>query len=148
MEKPTASRDRPAFPAVEEDVGEDPARFLCMSDSGLDDAPRLATAKCRIEGIRAYQTLRAWRAVARRIDAPDRVFEWLDEREAYLDENGETTNDDLDAVEIPPWEERDDVGIEKPGANFVDRDGGTRSSTFTRSGRIPWRDAGNGGAEG
>lgn len=86
------SRDRERFPGLAEDIGEDPARYLDVDR--IDD---LELARARIRGVDFLATLRAWRAVERNLSERDvvsehhrqRVMEWLDEREAELEEIGE-----------------------------------------------------------
>jgi hypothetical protein len=86
------SRDRERFPALQEEISEDPARYL-----DVDRIEGLRLARARIRGIDFFAVLRAWRAVERNLVANgvvsehhrQQVMEWLDEREAELEEIGE-----------------------------------------------------------
>ena len=86
------SRDREEFPPIVEDINEDPARYL-----DVDRLSDLRLAKARIRGIDFFQELRAWRQVERNLSNNGhvsehhraKVMEWLDEREAELEEIGE-----------------------------------------------------------
>lgn len=102
--------DRPKYPNVREDIGEDPARYLCRDEPWV--------AKARIRGIRLLETIAAWRGVernlARREGREPRlwVIDALDERESHLREHGEfdppVEGWDLDLGPYPPeiWEDR------------------------------------------
>jgi len=90
--KSVKSSDREEFPTFAEDINEDPARYLHVDR--LDD---LRLAKARIHGIDFFQELRAWRAAERNLASNGvvsehhrrQVMQWLDEREADLEEIGE-----------------------------------------------------------
>ncbi|WP_199243651.1 hypothetical protein [Haloplanus rallus] len=96
------STDRERFPALEEDIGEDPARYL-----DVDRVADLELARARIRGIDFLATLRAWKAVERNLSDRgvvsehhrQQVMEWLDEREAELEEIGDR-DDRLSDVDI------------------------------------------------
>ena len=64
----TTTHERPAFPRLREDLGEDPARFLC---SDLTVGPRS-------RGFSDPQRASAWLAVARNVDADARVIDALE----------------------------------------------------------------------
>lgn len=63
--------DRPTFPSVRKDIGEDPARFLY--DGGMDPWPRLT-------GIDDREVAGAWLGVARALDCDEGVQEYLERR--------------------------------------------------------------------
>lgn len=86
--------DREQFPSLQEDIGEDPARFL---DRDLLSERNLALA--RIRGIDHLAVCRAWIAVERRIDRGprQRILDELQDREEFLQHSGdrdERTPDD------------------------------------------------------
>ncbi|NKE37768.1 hypothetical protein GWG54_18560 [Natronococcus sp. JC468] len=79
MSVPTqaATSDRPRYPEIDEDMGEDPARFLSSSERYLPLA--------RILGIRDRGLLSAYRAVElREFGGRDAILEAIDEREHEL----------------------------------------------------------------
>jgi hypothetical protein len=85
-----AEPSRATFPTLRDKIDEDPARFL---DHDIFGTPcgmgRMMRA--RIQGIDDLETIRAWRAVERKINRGprERVLEWLDDREEELEEIGE-----------------------------------------------------------
>lgn len=91
------------YPEIEERIGENPARFLDARDPdgfGLDgdgDAPELALAFARIDGIRSVEVCRAWLEVE--VDLHDEprssVIAALNERKAELE--AQTQSDGSDA---------------------------------------------------
>jgi len=122
-----SSRDRERFPGAVEDINEDPGRYLDVDR--LDD---LKLAKARIQGIDFIEVVRCWKAVERQLlherDAVsehhfEQVMEWLDEREAALEEIGERESrvEPGSRTPSPPaewsWPDRDD---EYPFVNSVD----------------------------
>jgi len=86
------TRDRERFPRAKTHIGEDPARYL-----DVDRVSDLELARARIRGIDFIEVIRCWRAVERQLHERgvvsehhrQRVMEWLDEREAELEEIGE-----------------------------------------------------------
>lgn len=81
MSVPTqaATSSRPRYPDIEDDMGEDPARFLSSSEQHLPLA--------RIHGIRDRGLLSAYRAVEQReFGGRDVILEAIDEREHELTE--------------------------------------------------------------
>ena len=79
MSVPTqvTTSSRPRYPDIAGEVGEDPARFLSVSQSDLPLA--------RIRGIRDRGLLSAWRAVEiREFGGRDVVLEAIDERDREL----------------------------------------------------------------
>ena len=79
MSVPTqaATSSRPRYPDIAGEVGEDPARFLSVSESALPLA--------RIRGIRDRGLLSAWRAVElREFGGRDVILEALDKRDCEL----------------------------------------------------------------
>lgn len=83
--KPAANVNRPTFPALVEDIGEDPARFLHDPDDEKED---LAVA--RIRGIDYVQVLNAWLAVERRLNGGRaNIIRAIETRRQYLEEHGE-----------------------------------------------------------
>lgn len=85
VHKPAAKVDRPEFPALVEDIGEDPARFLYDPDD-----QRVDLALARIRGIDYVQVLNAWLAVERRVNGgrPE-VTSAIEARREILEEHGE-----------------------------------------------------------
>ena len=72
-----ATSSRPRYPDIADEVGEDPARFLSVSESDL--------ALARIRGIRDHGLLSAWRAVElREFGGRDVVLEAIDKRDREL----------------------------------------------------------------
>ena len=64
----TTTSDRPTFPRLEAEIGEDPARFLATD---MSPWPIL-------RGIDSRERATAWLAVARQLDADDRVLDALE----------------------------------------------------------------------
>lgn len=85
--------DRETFPRLQEELGEDPARFLDqpLFDGGDHTSSPGAMMRARIRGIDHLATLRAWKAVERNLDRGprDRVMELLEDREEYLQQHGD-----------------------------------------------------------
>jgi hypothetical protein len=120
------TRDRETFPAIVEDTNEDPARYL-----DVERVEDLKLARARIRGIDSFQELRAWRAVERSLSDDghvsehhrQQVMEWLDEREAEVEEIGERDDRVEPGSRTPSpaatfeWPDRDD---EYPFTNTVD----------------------------
>jgi|GEM_PF-2868706 len=85
------TRDR-AETGAKQHIGEDPARYL-----DVDRVSDLELARARIRGIDFLDVLRCWRAVETQLHERGvvsehhraKVMEWLDEREAELEEIGE-----------------------------------------------------------
>jgi len=133
------SRDRERFPPIVEDINEDPARYL-----DVDRLSDLQLAKARIRGIDFFQELRAWRAVERSLSDDGHVsehhrstvMEWLDEREAELEEIGER-------------DERVEPGSRTPSPpaeyTWVDCEGGERPTSTVDADR--YRAATDGGED-
>lgn len=100
---------RERFPRVKEYIGEDPARYL---DQELDAHGR-ELVEARIRGIDYLATVRAWIAVERSLGRgpgggprPE-VIKQLEEREAYLDAEGDRDERlDLDAARRLSEEQR------------------------------------------
>lgn len=142
--------DRETFPAIREQHGEDPARYLdrdLVERDGTrvtygtdhrgrttantrpdeDTSPHGERVRQRIEGIRSVELLRAWRAVERRLGrGPDggprqKVLDWIDDREEELDDPNPRAYGPIRSTESC--------------ATWPDRDGGERSSTFQRTER-------------
>jgi len=87
------SRDHEEFPRAVEHINEDPGRYL-----DVDRLGDLKLAKARIQGIDYIAVLRCWRAAETQLlkvrnavseQHYRQVMEWLDEREAELEELGE-----------------------------------------------------------
>lgn len=73
----TGPVELPTYPDIKRDWGEDPARFLTISDTDL--------AVVRIRGINELGLINAWRAVERRENGGRYTIERaLDAREAEL----------------------------------------------------------------
>lgn len=116
MKKPAAgSESYPWTENLKADIGEDPARYLAVDR--VDD---LHLARARIRGIDFLATLRAWRAVERRLADRDKVHEWLDERESELEEIGDRdermADQDIEA-------RREATPSTESAVEFPDRDG-------------------------
>jgi hypothetical protein len=133
------SRDRETFPPIVEDTNEDPARYL-----QVERVEDLKLARARIRGIDFFQELRAWRQVERNLSNNGHVsehhrstvMEWLDEREAELEEIGER-------------DERVEPGSRTPSLaatfEWPDRDGEYPFTTTVDAGR--YRAATDGGED-
>jgi hypothetical protein len=81
-----ATSSRPRYPDIADEVGEDPARFLSVSESDLPLA--------RIRGIRDRGLLSAWRAVElREFGGRGVILEAIDERDHELKPMGGDIND-------------------------------------------------------
>lgn len=82
--------DSPTNPTLVEEIGEDPAQFLDRPVSHADQWP-----KARIDGIERLAVCRAWMAVERKLGRGDGggprdlVMQWLEAREAFLQEAGD-----------------------------------------------------------
>ncbi len=131
------SRDRERFPAVREQIGEDPARFL---DYAVLEYLRLAHA--RIRGIDYQHVIVEWLRVERELERGPRetVVEWIQERNRELIEHGD--RDDQLATATP----HDEIPSTESVAVWADRDGGQRSSTYSRTTRRRQRAETEGGA--
>ncbi|WP_224332868.1 hypothetical protein [Haloprofundus halobius] len=122
------------FPHLAADIGEDPARFLDrdLVERGprKTDTTSLRLVKARIRGIDSLAVCRAWQAVERRLDRGPRdgILELLEERDAWLVENGDR-------------DERLELGIRRDVspedvvscARFLDEDGELRDRTSASS---------------
>lgn len=77
-------RDRERFPAVEEQISEDPARFLDVES--ID-----RTMHSRIQGIDFLEVADAWIQVEAELERGPRkpVIAKLNQRKAWLEEHGE-----------------------------------------------------------
>ena len=142
--------DPETVPALREQHGEDPARYLdrdLTERDGTrvtygtdyrgrttanirpdeDTSPHGERVRQRIEGIRSVELLRAWRAVERRLgrgpdDGPrQKVLNWIDDREEELAESNPRAVGPIRSTESC--------------ATWPDRDGGERSSTYQRTER-------------
>lgn len=99
--QPADTSDRLQCPALVEDIGEDPARWLDWDL--LADTARAEIVRTLIDGIDTVERLRAWRAVERKLanddendgarnpleDPRGRIMQRLDQREEWLKLNGE-----------------------------------------------------------
>ena len=131
-----ASRDR-AETGAKQHIGEDPARYL-----DVERVSDLELARARIRGIDYISVLRCWRAVETQLHERgvvsehhrQKVLEWLDEREAELEEIGER-------------DERVEPGSRTPSPaatwSWPDRDGEYPFTNTVDAGRY----AADGGAE-
>jgi hypothetical protein len=108
-------RDRDKFPNVQEDIGEDPARYL-----DVERVEELQLARARIRGIDFIAVVRAWKAVERNLYPRPKVLEWLDEREAELKEIGDR-DERMAAQDIEA--RREATPSTESVATFSDRDG-------------------------
>lgn len=115
-----APRDRERFPILEEQIGEDPARFLDCDLLDEDD-DRLELVAARIRGIRFTKVIRAWIAVERNLgrghdDRPrDLVIDLLEQREAAIEDSkwGDVP------IEEQPRREIDEDAIEKEPSTWI-----------------------------
>ncbi|ELZ84440.1 hypothetical protein C453_12876 [Haloferax elongans ATCC BAA-1513] len=85
--QPAGKGDRPQFPRIEEDEGEDPARFLAEPlEADYGDGASGMLALARIRGIESLSLLNAYRLVERELHGGERktIKEALDEREQEL----------------------------------------------------------------
>jgi hypothetical protein len=89
------SRDRESFPALRDDLGEDPAKFLDrpLVEYGEDHTDHTGRRmfEDRVSGIDSLAVIRAWKAVERRLDRGPReaVVQVLEQRESFLEREGE-----------------------------------------------------------
>jgi hypothetical protein len=100
----TASRDdgRERFPALREQLGEDPSRFL-SPQTNLDPTPR-------IRGIASMEVLDAWFSAEETIGPRPTILALLNERRVALrDDEPRTTTDSNSASDSPTTESDDDV---------------------------------------
>lgn len=107
------TRDREQFPAVEERIGEDPARFLDYPE----DPDRLRLAYARIRGIDRQEVIVEWLRVERELERGPRetVIGWIQERNRELVERGDRDDHLEQRREI-----RDDVSSEYIWADTPD----------------------------
>ena len=133
---------------LQEDIGEDPGRFLDMDLFARDAAGSTGhLLRARIRGIDRLDVLRAWIAAERRLDRGPRekVIELLEEREAELQEIGERPDRlPLGPRRPPEWTTQESAAV------FIDEDGTERDqerSTFTRSRHAVATDGGESNAE-
>lgn len=114
--KPADRSSHPAYPSIEADLGYNPARFLDhdLLETGDRDTTESNRQLVRavIRGLQSVAAVRAWRGVELNLahEVYDReprhpVLEWLAEREAELEEDGDL-DERLAAASIPPREER------------------------------------------
>lgn len=106
--------DREQFPSLEEQINEDPARWL--------DWPLLQRGenmRARIRGIDYLRVVRAWIAVERRIDRGPReqVMDWLEEREAQLESIGDR-DERTQKRELREKPERECIRIDHEGRPY------------------------------
>ena len=117
--------DRERFPSLEDDIGEDPARFL--DTSGVGESER-GLVLARIRGIDFHETLNAWEAVERRLGGRKVILQAIEKRRAELEESGERdlSGIDLEAISARREREHDDVEPtwrhEKCGSTDVDQE--------------------------
>ena len=77
-----ATADQPSYPEIKAAIGEDPARFLGLSE--------LYLARARIAAIDSMRTLNSWRAVERQeFGGRESVMDALDDRAAVLRGDGD-----------------------------------------------------------
>jgi hypothetical protein len=136
--------DRETFPDVQEQIGEDPARYLDrpIYAPGEQSSP-LLTAKCRIRGIDRLAVIGAWQAVERALDRGPRqsILELLAQRRESLVEHGEREDHleerrDIDEERSVDWYAIDD-GERVPlaeyqqsaSAKLASRGSGARAAT-------------------
>lgn len=119
--------EREHFPETEDEIGEDPARYL--------DTPTPRYALARIRGIDKIDVCQAWLRVEHELERGPResVVECLEARLAYLQEHGERVDDvEPKELNLGPWPP--DTGTRTPGlaplqphrSNIASPDGGER----------------------
>lgn len=96
----SSERERPRFPGLAADYGEDPARFLyCgtvtedgdpLSEDRVGDSPPLALAITRIRGITDMEVLQAWIQVEEELGPRETVMAKLMQQKAMLQDQTET----------------------------------------------------------
>lgn len=94
----SGSHDYQTFSTIEENEGEDPARFLHLEiapDAEYAPGSNGQLIFARIQGLETQSLVRAWQAVERQLHdgGRDRVLDALDEREQELAECGDTDAD-------------------------------------------------------
>jgi len=89
----SGTQHRESFPVLQEQIGEDPGRYLDCDLVGPDvDDGRVMLVRARIRGIDSIETVRAWIAVERRLghgpaDGPrEGIIRLLDQREERLED--------------------------------------------------------------
>lgn len=80
----THRSDRPTYPELEEEIGEDPARYLHDPDE---------TTWARIRGIVREDVLDAWYEVETDLGPRRRVIRALNQRRKVLDGSGESDDE-------------------------------------------------------
>jgi len=84
-----SGKGRAQFPGVQEDIGEDPARWLDFALIDDQDARRMA--RIRIKSIDQIDVARQWIEVERHLERGPRkkIIAWLNERIKRLEQIGE-----------------------------------------------------------
>lgn len=106
----SSSRDRPEFPEIEAEIGEDPARFLFVGEvtehgdalavDELGDSPPLALAITRIRGIRDLDVIQAWISVEAELGPRQQVMKELNQQKARLQDQSAATSDAEVAADV------------------------------------------------
>ena len=114
--------DTPQFSAIEEDINENPAKWLSQ-DITIDegDGTTGQTIFAMIRGMGTITRVRAWLAVERALHqgGRDRVINKLEQKEAELQENGERPS----WAEYRAIAEQTSIESTESVAVFVDKDG-------------------------
>lgn len=128
--QPASGATIPQFPRVEEEIGENPARFLDHDLLGSQGCGNLIRA--RIRGLDSLEAVRAWKAVERALDRDtrDKVIEMLDVREQQLQESGDRPDRLPHGPRRPPeWFDSESAIQEEGEETARERLGKLRSST-------------------
>ena len=95
--KASADPDHETFPAVADEIGEDPARFLDkpILAPGQEGSSPMLTAKARIRGIESLDVLDGWFEVETSLDRGPRkkVISMLNQRRAHLRDQSDVETD-------------------------------------------------------
>lgn len=143
------SDDYPWTERVSEAIGHDPARFLDrpLHTTGIgDDYDGLRFIEARIKGIRRLKVVHLYKRVEKNLakrqdrEPRDEVMDLLDTQESLIQEFG-------DLEEYLQEAPRRDPEPTESVVRWPDRDGGERTSSFTRSGRHSFDRAATDGGE-
>ena len=98
-----AETDRPTYPEVKAEHGEDPARFLAVDENDPNDDHPLALAHARIKAIDSLEYLKEWQRIEADNWGRKSVMKHLYARERELtdDELAETPTPEASADPVP-----------------------------------------------
>jgi len=93
-----AETDRPTYPEVKAEFGEDPARYLAVDENDLEDEHPLALAHARIRAIDDHELLKEWQRIEAEHWGRREVMAHLDARERELTDAPIATDATADPV--------------------------------------------------